>query len=138
MGTASAAALSMSEESQIRFVRRIWEAIREGGIEAGLELTPGVEWRPHAAGGQVLTSEEALKFFAEFQGERELLEVLPYSYHSQGNLVLASGSFRLSGPGRISEFQIHWVYEFEGDRLRRAASYPTRAEALEAMGVDEL
>jgi hypothetical protein len=128
----------MSEESHIRSVRRIWDAIREGGIEAGLEITPGVEWRPHAAGGQVLTSEEALKFFAEFQGERELLEVVPYSYHAYWDFVLASGSFRLRGPGRISEFQIHWVYEFEGDRLRRAASYGTRAEALVAIGVDEL
>ena len=89
----------MSEESNIRFVRSIWEAIREGGIEAGLEKTPGVEWRPHAAGGQVLTTEEALKFFAEFQGERELLEVVPYSYHAHGDYVLASGSFRLRGPG---------------------------------------
>jgi ketosteroid isomerase-like protein len=128
----------MSEQSHIRLVRRIWEAIREGGIEAGLELTPGVEWRPHAAGGQVLTSEEALKFFAEFQGERELLEVVPYSYHAHGDFVLASGSFRLRGPGRISEFQIHWVYEFEDEHLRRAASYGTRAEALAAIGADEL
>ena len=128
----------MSEDRHIRFVRRIWEVIREGGIEAGLELTPGVEWRPHAAGGQVLTSEEALEFFDQFQGERELLEVIPYSYHAHGDYVLASGSFRLRGPGRISEFQIHWVYEFEDDRPRRAASYGTRAEALAAIGVDEL
>ena len=127
----------MSEESHIRFVRRLWEAIREGGIEAGLELTPGVEWRPHAAGGRVLTSEELLQFFAGFQGERELLEVVPYSYSAHGDHVLASGSFRLRGPGRISEFQIHWVYEFEGDRLVRGSSYATRAEALEAIGADE-
>ena len=128
----------MSEESHIRFVRRLWEAIGEGGIEAGLEMAPGVEWRPHAAGGRVLTSEELLQFFAGFQGERELLEVVPYSYHAQGDHVLASGSFRLRGPGRISEFQIHWVYEFEGERLLRGSSYATRAEALEAIGVSEL
>lgn len=128
----------MSEQSHIRFVRRIWDAIREGGgIEAGLELAPGVEWRPHAAGGQVLTSEEALKFFAEFQGERRLLEVLPYSFQAHGDYVLASGSFRLRGPGRISEFQIHWVYEFEDDELRRATSFGTRAEGFAAMGIDE-
>jgi hypothetical protein len=130
--------LSMSEESHIRYVRALWETIREGGIEAGLERTPGVEWRPHAAGGRVLTSEELLRFFSEFQGERELLEVVPYSYHAQGDHVIASGSFRLRGPGRISEFQIHWVYEFEDDRLQRAASYGTRSEALAAIGVDEL
>jgi hypothetical protein len=128
----------MSEESNIRFVRRIWEAIREGGgIEAGLELAPGVEWRPHAAGGQVLTTEEALKFITEFQGQRRLLEVLPYSFDAYEDYVLASGSFRLRGPGRISEFQIHWVYEFEDDELRRATSFGTRKEALAAMGIDE-
>lgn len=128
----------MSEDSHIRFVRNLWEAIREDGIEAGLERTPGVEWKPHVAGGQVLTSEELLRFFAEFQGERELLEVVPYSYHAHGDHVLASGSFRLRGPGRISEFQIHWVYEFEGERLVRGSSYATRAEALEAIGAGDL
>ena len=129
--------MGMSEESQIRFVRRIWEAIRESGIEAGLELTPGVEWRPHAAGGQVLTSEEALSFMTEFQGERELLEVCR-TPTTRG----ATSCWRPAASGcalrRISEFQIHWVYEFEDGKLRRAASYPTRAEALEAIGVDEL
>jgi hypothetical protein len=116
----------------------LWEAVRENGIEAGLELAPGVEWKPHAAGGRVLTSEELLQFFSEFSGERELLEAQPYSYHAHGDFVLASGSFRLRGPGRMSEFQIHFVYEFDGDRLIRATTYATRAEALEAIGVDEL
>lgn len=131
-------AASMSEQNHIRFVRALWESIREGGIEAGLERAPGVEWRPHAAAGRVLTSEELLSFFSGFQGERELLEVVPYSYHAHGDHVLASGSFRLRGPGRISEFQIHWVYEFEGERLVRGSSYATRAEALEAIGVSDL
>ena len=50
----------------------------EGGLEPALRLTePGVEWRPHAAGGRVLTSEELLQFFSEFQGERQLLEATP-------------------------------------------------------------
>jgi len=130
--------MAMSEESNIRFVRGLWEAIREGGIESAFRLTPGVEWTPHAAGGRVLTTEDLLRFFAEFQGERELLEVVPYSFHAHGNQVLASGSFRLRGPGRISEFQIHFVYDFEDDRLVRASTYATRAAALEAIGVSEL
>ena len=128
----------MSEETHIRYVRRLWEAVSEGGIEAGLELAPGVEWKPHAAGGRVLTSEQLLQFFSDFSGERELLEAQPYSYHAHGDFVLASGSFRLRGPGRMSDFQIHFVYEFEGEQLVRAATYATRGEALEAIGVDEL
>jgi ketosteroid isomerase-like protein len=126
----------MSEEDNVKFVRTLWAAIAEGGLEASLALTePDVEWRPHPAGGRVLTSEELLQFFNEFQGERQLLEATSYSFHSHGDLVLASGSFRLRGRERMSEFQIHFVYEFEAGKLVRAATYATRNEAIVAMGL---
>lgn len=128
----------MSEQDNVKLVRSLWAAIGEGGLEAALELTaPDVEWRPHQAGGQVLTSQELLRFFTEFQGERQLLEARPYSFHAHGDLVLASGSFRLRGSERMSEFQIHFVYEFEEGALRRATTFARRGEALEAMGLDE-
>jgi ketosteroid isomerase-like protein len=115
-------------------VRRLWEAVEENGLEAALELTdPNVEWMPHAAGGRVLTSKELLDFFEAFQGERIIASARLYSVDQEGDLVLASGSFRLKGGGGISEFQIHFVYEFEEGRLLRARTYGTRAEALEAI-----
>jgi ketosteroid isomerase-like protein len=126
----------MSEQDNVKFVRSLWAAIAEGGLEESLQLTaPDVEWRPHAADGRVLTSEELLHFFNDFQGERQLLEATPYSFHAHGDLVLASGSFRLRGSERMSEFQIHFVYEFEGGRLVRATTYATRNEAIAAMGL---
>jgi ketosteroid isomerase-like protein len=128
----------MSEKDNVKFVRSLWAAIGDGGLEASLELTaPEVEWRPHAAGGRVLTSQELLQFFNDFQGERQLLEARPYSFHAHGDLVLASGSFRLRGRDRLTEFQIHFVYEFEEGRLVRAATYATRGEAMAAMGRQE-
>jgi ketosteroid isomerase-like protein len=128
----------MSGQDNVKLVRSLWAAIGAGGLEAALELTaPEVEWRPHPAGGQVLTSQQLLKFFHDFQGERQLLEARPYSFHAHGDLVLASGSFRLRGSERMAEFQIHFVYEFEEGTLRRATTYATRAEALKAMGLDE-
>jgi ketosteroid isomerase-like protein len=127
----------MSEHDNVKFVRRLWGVIADGGLEAALEMTsPDVEWRPHAAGGRVLTSQELLDFFREFQGERQLLEARPYSFHEYGDLVLASGSFRLRGSDHMAEFQIHFVYEFEDGRLKRGTTYATRAEALAAMGVE--
>jgi len=126
----------MSERDNVKVVRTLWAAIADGGLEAALKLTdPNVEWRPHAAGGAVLTSEELLRFFQEFQGERQLLEATPYAFYPHGDLVLASGSFRLRGRDTMAEFQIHFVYEFEEGRLRRAATYSTRKEALAAMGL---
>jgi ketosteroid isomerase-like protein len=125
----------MSEEDNVKFVRTLWAAISDGGLEAALELTdPDVEWRLHAAAGRVLTSEELLRFIEE-QGERQLLEATPYTFYPHGDLVLASGSFRLLGRETMSEFQIHFVYEFEGGRLVRVATYATRNEAFAAMGL---
>jgi hypothetical protein len=124
----------MSEHDNVKFVRRLWGVIADGGLEAALEMTaPEVEWRPHAAGGRVLTSQELLQFFNEFQGERQLLEARPYSFHAYGDMVLASGSFRLSGRDRMAEFQIHFVYEFENGTLKRATTFATRSEALAAL-----
>jgi ketosteroid isomerase-like protein len=126
----------MSEKHNVKFVRSLWAAIGEGGLEAALEMTaPDVEWKPHAADGRTLTSEELLRFFREFQGERQLLEARPYSFQAQGDLVLASGSFRLRGRDSMAEFQIHFVYEFEEGRLLRASTYATRGEAVTAMGL---
>jgi ketosteroid isomerase-like protein len=121
----------MSEKDNVRYVRSLWAAIEEGGLEQALELTdPDVEWRPHAAGGRVLTSDELLRFFREFKGERQLLQAKPYTFKAKGNLVLASGSFRLSGRDSITEFQIHFVYEFVDGRLKRGTTYASRNEAL--------
>jgi ketosteroid isomerase-like protein len=124
----------MSEQGQVRLVRRLWEAVQEGGLEAGLALTdPDVEWVPHAAGGRVLTSRELLDFFAEFEGERHVVEARVYSVEAEGDAVLASGSLRLKGGGGIVEFTIHVAYEFQEGRLVRVTTYATRAEALDAI-----
>jgi ketosteroid isomerase-like protein len=116
----------------VEFVRSLWEAVEDGGLEAALALTdPEVEWAPHPAGGQVLSTAELLSFLDGYRGERELLRATPYAISAHGDMVLASGSFRLHGQGgRISEFQIHWVSEFEDGRLVRARSYASEAEAL--------
>jgi ketosteroid isomerase-like protein len=125
----------MSGES-VDFIQRLWEAADKGGLEAALELTdPAVEWAPHPAGGQVLTTRELLRFLDEYTGERELLRARAYSIAAHGDKVLASGSFRLHGEGgRISEFQIHWVSEFEDGRLVRTCSFASEAEAMRAIG----
>jgi ketosteroid isomerase-like protein len=124
-------------KENIKLVRELWSAVRRGGVEAALKLTsPDVEWAPHQAEGRVLSSRELLRFLDEFQGERERLDATPYSFRSFGEHVLASGSFRLRGARGLSEFQMHWVYHFEAGRLVRATSYPTQADALEAIGVE--
>lgn len=124
-----------AQSDKIEFVRSLWEAADADGLEAALALTdPEVEWAPHPAGGRVLSTAELLSFLEGYHGERELLRARPHAISAHGDDVLASGSFRLHGQdGRISEFQIHWVSEFEDGRLVRARSYASEAEALMAI-----
>jgi ketosteroid isomerase-like protein len=122
----------------VEFIERMWAAVNEGGPEAALELTdPDVEWAPHPAGGQVLSTEELLAFFNEYSEQAEVLKATPYSISGYGNKVLASGSFRLHGEGgRISEFQIHWVSEFENGRMVRARSFASEQDARRSIGLE--
>lgn len=124
----------MPQDSKIRLVRRLWDAVSESGLEAGVELTdPDVQWTPHTAGGRVLTTRELLEFFEELGGAR-VVSARVYSVSAEAaDTVLASGSLRLKVGGGISEFQIHVVYEFEEDRLVRASTHATRADALDAI-----
>ena len=121
-------------ESRVKLVRRLWEAVAESGLDAGIALTePDMEWVPHTAGGRVLTSQELLAFFNEFQGDQHISEARLYSVEEEGDAIVASGSFRLKGGGGISDFQIHVVYEFEDERPVRASTYATKADALDAI-----
>ena len=123
-----------STESRVKLVRRLWEAVAESGLDAGIALTePDMEWVPHTAGGRVLTSQELLAFFNEFQGDQHISEARLYSVEEEGDAIVASGSFRLKGGGGISDFQIHVVYEFEDERPVRASTYATKADALDAI-----
>lgn len=127
----------MSKET-IEFVSELWSAVDERGVEAALQLTdPDVQWCFHRAEGRVLSSSELLDFLQTFQGERQLVDATAYSIDDYGDLVLASGSFRLTGSQGMSEFQIHLVYRFSDGKLVRADSYPSRKEALEAMGLPD-
>jgi ketosteroid isomerase-like protein len=124
----------MSGEN-VEFIRTLWEAADEGGLEAALVLTdPEAEWAPHPADGLVLSTAEILRFLEDYSGERELLRAKVSSIEAHGDKVLASGSFRLHGAGgQISEFHIHWVSEFEDGRFVRASSFASEAEAVKAI-----
>jgi ketosteroid isomerase-like protein len=127
-----------NSNDNVAFIERMWAAVNEDGVEAALELTdPDVEWAPHPAGGQVLSTKELLAFFEQYSEQRELLKATPYSIRGHENKVIASGSFRLHGKGgRISEFQIHWVSEFEDGRLVRARSFASEQDALRSIGLE--
>ena len=69
--------------------------------------------------GHIFTTGELRQFLIKLQGERYLLGADLHRIEGGNDLVLASGSFRWgSADGGLSDFQGHWLYEFERGRAR--------------------
>jgi ketosteroid isomerase-like protein len=113
-------------------VRAIWAAYRRGGVDALHELIgPDVEWVPLHSGGEPMRS-------ADLLGERgrrmqEQISATVHGYETHGSCVLVHGSLRTFRDGGFVDMQPCWVYCFRAGRLRRAAGYATRQEALAAI-----
>jgi ketosteroid isomerase-like protein len=119
------------------FIRQLWEATEEGGVEAALALTdPDAQWIPFEAGGRTFSSSELLGWLGQYEGDRAILSARAHTIKEHGRCVLASGTFRITGPQGLVEHHVTWLSEFEDGKLVRARSFPTYAQAAEAAGLD--
>ena len=127
----------MVADDLVAQVQTVWEAYARGGIDAVLEIVDDdVEWQPHQAGGRVLHgSEEVRAFYAGRETAGERMEPTVYDLQRYGDCVVMTGALRVLSHGRLTESQLAWVYTFSDGRLRSAAAYPTRAQALRAVAV---
>jgi len=118
-------------------VQSLWDAYARDGLEGMLSVVDDdVDWRPHQAGGRVLHgSEEMRAFYAERKMAGERMEPTVYDLERVGDSVVLTGALRVVSQGRLTESQLAWVYTFDNGRLRTAAAYPTRAQALRAVAV---
>jgi hypothetical protein len=96
-------------------------------------VAPDVEWHPFFAPGKTFNTPELTAYLIRIQAGRGLSAHLS-RVEANGHHVLASGSFRWTArDGSVSDFQAHWLYEFEGERLVRGQSHATLAEARQAL-----
>jgi ketosteroid isomerase-like protein len=122
---------------RIAYVRRLYEAHGRGDDEAMLALVPkDVVWQPVDGEGVVCRSRAELEaFFARRARSGVRLEASAETFEEVGESVVVSGSARLFDPGGgFREVSVVWIYAFAGDVLRAVQSYPSRAEALMAIG----
>ena len=126
------------QQRNLRTVRSLWETTHREGIEVALDsVGPDLEWRPFFTPGRSYTSAELTAYLLRLQAGRSL-NVWLARVEAAGDHVLASGSFRWTGAdGSVSEFQGHWVYEFEGNRMVSGQSHPSLAEARQALAALE-
>ena len=123
----------MSEDPDpVAQVRAIWSAYTRGGVAAmRAAVPPDVEWIPLDAANQLPPDE----FFETWARRRaEEISVTVHGYERHGDCVLAHGSLRTFRQGGFYDVQPSWVYFFRAGRLARCAGYPTREDALNAIG----
>ena len=121
------------EGKPIEQVRAMWSAYARGGVEAMHQVVgdADVEWIPLDADDPVT----AERFWGEWgRRQTEQVSVTVHSFEEHGDCVIAHGSMRMFSEGGFADVQPSWVYFFRDAVLVRAAGYPTREAALEAIG----
>ena len=133
----------MSREN-VEIVRRVYAAAAGRDAAAVLEgYDPGVEWdtsRVHGSvlGGRVYRGHSGLRSF--FREMRDGLETLDYDFDElidAGDQVISVVTVR--GRGRASGIEMEWprvaVWTIRAGKVVRVVWFPTREEALEAVGL---
>ncbi|HEX5781336.1 MAG TPA: hypothetical protein VFX80_05425 [Solirubrobacteraceae bacterium] len=120
------------EGTPVEQVRALWAAYARGGVDA-MHAQVGeaaIEWIPTGA-REPVPPEDFWGDWGRRQGERQSVSL--HSLEEHGPCVIAHGSMRTFHEGGFSDVQPSWVYFFRDGVLVRAAGYPTREEALEAV-----
>jgi hypothetical protein len=134
----------MSREN-VEQVRRGYDAFARGAIEEILELMdPDVDWQPAIApvlGVESVRGREGVRrFFTEdlFEGFDQF-RAEPLSFEDFGDSVLVM--VRYTGRGESSGIEMDQtfatVFTLRGGKTVSMHDYPTRREALEAVGLRE-
>ncbi|PTL59998.1 nuclear transport factor 2 family protein [Paraconexibacter algicola] len=115
-------------------VRELFRLLEEDGIDAVISATPDdVVWTPLGGGGQQFVGAEIRDYFAAQAAAGSAQTHRLYELEVHGEAIVARGAVHLHAPEAHQAFQPTWVYEFEGERLRRATGYPTYRDALAAL-----
>jgi ketosteroid isomerase-like protein len=125
---------SSRENENEAAVRALWAASRDGGTDEALALLePDAEWRLHIYPDRVLSTAEFAETLHRIERDRRVTSAHLHHLEAQGDIVLASGSFRWTGDdGGISDFRGYWVYECVGGRIVRGQSFADWSEAVTA------
>lgn len=136
----------MSEQNA-ELVRRLFDAFNDLDADAMLEMwTPDCEWRPAFTGGGLLEG-------AVYRGHAGIADYLAMQRETWESIVVASREtiadlgdrilieVQLNAIGKASGVPVEvitWSYfELRDGRVAVARVYTTKAEALEAIGLEE-
>jgi ketosteroid isomerase-like protein len=132
----------MSQEN-LEVVERLFRAFNRRDMPAFLDLLdPDVEWVPILAilEGRVYRGHvEVQQWVEDLAVDWEFFEVHYEELRDLGDRVLIFGHWRARGraSGVESEQPATWLYDIKADKVVRLQTFTDRAEALEAVGLEE-
>ena len=135
--------MQSSESAKVELVRRLYEPFAERDLDAMIALTtPDVEFFPQVTASMVKREEpyrghEGLRtYFEDADRVWRELEIIPHEFHDVGDQVLVFGRVYGRGEGGyISDSPTAWLWRFRGDLIAWGRVFTSRAEALEAAGL---
>jgi hypothetical protein len=124
------------DSPNLRAVKELWRVYEREGHDAGVEALiaiahPEAEFQFYATGDEALHGADELRAFYK-NGKMEGVEVraAAYEYSTGEDTVTVSGWVRLARErGGLADAQVRWIYEFEGDQVRRMIYAPLTAPA---------
>jgi uncharacterized protein len=130
--------------TNVTIVRRMYEAFSVWDIEAMVALaSPDMEFFPQVTASLIKRTEpyrghEGLRnYFEDARRVWRHLEIIPHEYRDLGERVLVFGRVYARGEGGyISDSPAAWLWRIDGDLISWGRVFTSRAEALQAAGLD--
>jgi hypothetical protein len=122
------------DSPNLHAVKELWRVYERQGHDAGVEALidishPDAEFRFYATGDEVLRGPDELRaFYRNGRMTGVTVRAAAYEYAADEDTVTVSGWVRVAREGGgLADAQVRWIYEFEGDRVRRMVYAPLAA-----------
>ena len=108
----------------------------DAGLEALIAIShPDAEYSFYATGDEALHGPDELRgFYKSGEMAGVTVRAAAYEYAADEDTVTVSGWVRVAREGGgLADAQVRWIYEFDGDRVRRMVYAPLTAPAPNAV-----
>jgi ketosteroid isomerase-like protein len=131
-------------EENVELLRQWFKATARGDVASLLEIaSPEIEYVPIMAAleGRVYRGHEGVERWIEELFEHwETFEPIGEQFYERGNTVIATGCWHARGRASgapLDNQSATWVVEFRDRTMTRLQTYTSRADALDALGLDD-
>jgi len=137
-------AVESTQSANVVLVRRLYETFEVRDLDAMVSLiTEDMEFFPQVTASMVNRTEPyrghagLRSYFEDAARVWRHLEIIPHEYRDLGDSVLVFGRVYARGEGGyISDSPAAWLWRIRGDLICSGRVFTSRADALEAAGLD--